>query len=289
MNAEQIISILLPIGLMIINLGIGLGLHKTDFYRIKSNPYPVIVGMGIQILLLPLLAYLLNIIFKLPPYLAIGMLLLSASPGGAIANFYSQLAGGDVALNVTLSAINAITGIFYIPLMVHFSYSLYIGEAMVVPAQSDKIIQIILLLMVPLAIGMFVNEKFPAWAKAHLRKINTFGIYYLILIVILAIAKEHRTIAQAILKVGHVVLIFNVLSMLMGFYISKFLKLNIRQSISISFEVGIHHCSLIIAIAISPLLLNNMEVAMPSTIYIFLMHITVGIFIFLRKKFLKTI
>ena len=121
MQASLLSNVLLPLALAVVMLGLGLGLTLADFRRVAAMPKPVIVGLTLQTLVLPGVAFLLAQVFNLPPELAVGLMLLAASPGGPTANIYSHLAKGDVALNITLTATNSLICLVSLPLILNYS------------------------------------------------------------------------------------------------------------------------------------------------------------------------
>ena len=146
-------GVLLPASLGIIMLGLGMTLHPADFRRILSQPKAVLTGLCVQMLLLTAICFGLCLLLKLPPELAVGMMLLAAAPGGASANIYSHLAGGDVALNITLTAVNSLLCLLSLPLVVGFSLAYFMAADQAVPPPFAKIIEVGLIILLPVAIG----------------------------------------------------------------------------------------------------------------------------------------
>ena len=149
--------VLLPVALGIIMLGLGLTLTLDDFKRVARVPKAVIVGLACQMLLLPAACLGIAHLFQLAPELAVGLMLLAASPGGATANLFSHLARGDVALNITLTAVNSLLSLVTLPFIVNFSLEHFIGAGKAIPLQFDKVIQVFAIVLVPVTIGMEIG------------------------------------------------------------------------------------------------------------------------------------
>jgi len=274
----------MPITLVVIMLGLGLSLTLADFKRVLLFPRAIVIGLGCQMLLLPLLCYGLVVAFALPPVLAVGLMLLAASPGGAAANLFSHLARGDVALNLTLTAVNSLLSLLTLPLIVNFALTAFMGEGKVLPLQSDKILQVFAMVLVPVSLGMLVRHHRPALAQRVDRPFRVVSAVFLALVVVAAVIKERALIGTAVQAVGLAALTFNLCSMALGYGLPRLLRLNQRQSIAIGMEVGIHNGALAITIASSPQLLNSSAMAIPPAIYSLIMFLTAGLFGWLLQR-----
>ncbi len=151
MTADPLLTLFLPIALGIIMLGLGLSLTLADFARVVKFPKPVLIGLACQILLLPFICFLIAKGFGLAPALAVGLMLLAASPGGTTANLFSHLAHGDVALNVTLTAVNSLIAILTMPLLVNLSLAYFMTADQAIPLQFAKVLQVFAIVLVPVA------------------------------------------------------------------------------------------------------------------------------------------
>ena len=161
MQESALSTIGLPVALAIIMLGLGLHLKLDDFKRIWTQPRAMVIGLACQVLLLPALCFGLVKAFALPAELAVGMMLLAASPGGITANLYSHLFKGDVALNISLTAVNSVLAIVAIPLIVNFALGSFMGQQQYVPLQFQKTLEVIVLILAPVAVGMLIHARFP--------------------------------------------------------------------------------------------------------------------------------
>jgi BASS family bile acid:Na+ symporter len=278
MTADPLLTFFLPAALGIIMLGLGLSLSLADFARVAKFPKPVLIGLACQLLLLPLACFFLAKLFGLAPALAVGLMLLAASPGGTTANLYSHLAHGDVALNITLTAVNSVIAILTMPLIVNLSLAYFMSADQAIPLQFAKVVQVFAIVLGPVAIGMWLRSRFPGFAERMQKPVKIISALFLLLIILLAVAKDWRTFVDYAPSVGGAALAFNLLSMAVGYCVPRLLKLNLRQAIAIAMEIGIHNGTLAIALALSPALLNNPTMAIPAAIYSLIMFVTAALF-----------
>ena len=278
MTADPLLTFFLPAALGIIMLGLGLSLSLGDFARVAKFPKPVLIGLACHLLLLPRACFFLAKAFGLAPALAVGLMLLAASPGGTTANLYSHLAHGDVALNITLTAVNSVIAILTMPLIVNLSLAYFMSADQAIPLQFAKVVQVFAIVLGPVAIGMWLRSRFPGFAERMQKPVKIISALFLLLIILLAVAKDWRTFVDYAPAVGGAALAFNLLSMAVGYCVPRLLKLNLRQAIAIAMEIGIHNGTLAIALALSPALLNNPTMAIPAAIYSLIMFITAALF-----------
>lgn len=163
-QTNNLTAIFLPIALSVIMVGLGLGLTIADFKRVVEFPRAVVVALVAQMLVLPVVCFSIAKVFGLAPALAVGLMLLAASPGGATANLFSHLAHGDVALNVTLTAVNSVLSLLTLPLIVNFSLNAFMGEGQSIALQFSKIAEVFAIVLVPVGIGMIARSKKPGFA-----------------------------------------------------------------------------------------------------------------------------
>ncbi|HLD65110.1 MAG TPA: bile acid:sodium symporter family protein [Pseudomonas sp.] len=278
MTASPLLTAFLPIALGIIMLGLGLSLTLADFARVLKFPKPVLVGLACQVLLLPLLCFLIAKGFGLAPLLAVGLMLLAASPGGTSANLYSHLAHGDVALNISLTAVNSVIAVLTMPLIVNLSLMHFMAADQVLPLQFGKVVQVFAIVLGPVAIGMFLRSRFPAFAARMDKPVKIGSALFLLLVIVLAFVKDWQTVVDYAPQVGMAALVFNLVSLGVGYYVPRLLKLPLRQAVAIGMEIGIHNGTLAIALALSPMLLNNSTMAIPAAIYSLIMFFTAALF-----------
>lgn len=278
MTADPLLTLFLPIALGIIMLGLGLSLTLADFARVVKFPKPVLIGLGCQLLLLPLVCFFLAKAFGLAPALAVGLMLLAASPGGTTANLYSHLAHGDVALNITLTAVNSVIAVLTMPLIVNLSLAYFMEGDQALPLQFTKVIQVFVIVLGPVAIGLWIRSRFPGFAARMEKPVKIISALFLLIIIILAVVKDWQTFVDYAPLVGGAALAFNLISLAVGYWVPRLFKLSLRQSIAIGMEIGIHNGTLAIALALSPMLLNNATMSIPAAIYSIIMFFTAAAF-----------
>lgn len=278
MTSTSLLTLFLPAALGIIMLGLGLSLAIADFTRVARFPKPVLVGLACQILLLPVACFFIAKGFGLVPALAVGMMLLAASPGGITANLYSHLARGDVALNITLTAVSSVIAILTMPLIVNFSLAHFMAGDQALPLQFSKVLQVFAIVLGPVAVGMALRQRFPAFAAGMQKPVKVASMLILFAVVAIALIKDWQTIIAYAPVVGLAALSFNLISLAVGYYVPRLLRLSQRQAVAIGMEIGIHNSTLAIALAMSPSLLNNSTMAIPAAIYSIIMFITAAAF-----------
>lgn len=276
MQSSAIATTFLPLALAVIMLGLGLSLQVSDFTRIAKFPKAVIVGLSCQMLLMPVICFFIAKTFALPPELAVGLMLLSASPGGAVANLYSHLSKGDVALNVTLTAINSLLSLLTLPLIVNFSLEYFMQEGQYIPMQFRKVIEVFFIVLIPVAFGMGVNKLFPKVSQALSKPVKIASALLLAAVIILAVQKDKENLGSYFLAIAPAALAFNILSMAAGYFIPRLVNLSKREAIAIGMEIGIHNGTIAIYLALN--VLANPVMAMPPAIYSLIMFFTAAAF-----------
>jgi BASS family bile acid:Na+ symporter len=276
MQESALSTIGLPLALAIIMLGLGLHLRVEDFRRILTQPKAILVGLASQLLLLPAVCFVLCKTFGLPPELAVGMMLLAASPGGITANLYSHLFKGDVALNISLTAINSVLAIVSIPLIVNFALGSFMADQQVIPLQFQKTLEVIVMVLAPVALGMLVHAKAPTFSRRMDKAVKPVSSVILVLLIVSIVIREWPVIAGNFKVVGAASLAFNIASMLVGYLAGKLTRLTEEQSRAIAFEIGIHNSTLAIYLAL--VVLKSGTMAIPAAIYSLLMFFTAAAF-----------
>jgi bile acid:Na+ symporter, BASS family len=270
--------VFLPLALGIIMLGLGLSLTVADFTRVLSFPRAVLVGLLCQMVLLPGVCFAIAKSSGLSPELAVGLMLLAASPGGVTANLYSHLAKGDVALNITLTAVNTVLTVATLPLIVNLSLEHFMGESRALPLQFGKVAQIFVVVLGPVSLGMLLKKKWPPLSEKLARPVKVLSALFLVLVVAATVIKERAMMGTYLQQVGVPALVFNLASMALGYFLPRLLRLSKQQAIAIGMEIGIHNGTLAIAIASSPMLLNNSTMAIPPAVYSLFMFFTAALF-----------
>ncbi|MDH5824418.1 bile acid:sodium symporter family protein [Luteimonas sp. RD2P54] len=278
MQSTLLTSLLLPLALGVIMLGLGLGLGIEDFRRVARYPRAVLTGLVLQTGVLPWVALGLALLLRLPPELAVGLMLLAASPGGATANIYSHLARGDVALNITLTAVNSVLCLLTLPLILNLSLEFFLGAGQYVPPPVRKIVEVAVIIVLPVAIGMGIRALAPGFAARMEKPIRLLSVLVLALLIAGAVVQEWNTLLTHFAAVGLACLLFNLASMGAGYAAPLALKLPRRQAIAIAMEIGIHNGTLAIFVALN--VLGNAAVSVPAAIYSLMMFFTAAGFAF---------
>jgi bile acid:Na+ symporter, BASS family len=208
----------------------------------------------------------------------VGMMLLAASPGGTTANLYSHLFGANVALNITLTAINSVLAVVTLPIVVNVSAAYFLTEGTSIGLQFDKVLQVFAIVLVPVAIGMLIRSRAPSVAARLNRPVRLLSVVVLVVVIAGAVYGERENIATYFVSVGLTVLAFNVLSLLIGYGVPRLSGVERRAATAVGFEIGIHNSTLAITIALSPALLNNAQMAVPAAVYGIVMFFTATVF-----------
>jgi BASS family bile acid:Na+ symporter len=259
-------TVLLPLALAIVMLGLGLSLTVADFARVGRQPKAVVIALVLQLLVLPLLCFGLVVAFDLPPILAVGMLLLAASPGGTTANLFSHLFRGDVALNITLTAVNSLIAVITLPVITNLAITWFDpADAGSLGLQFGKTVQVFAVVLVPVAIGMLVRRRSAAFAQRMDKPVRILSAVVLALVIVGTMVAERENVVGYLRDIGLPALLFCALSLLIGLLVPRALGVVERQAIASAFEIGIHNSTLAIAVAIS--VLGSVELAVPAAVY----------------------
>jgi BASS family bile acid:Na+ symporter len=263
----------LPFTIAMIMLAMGLGLVADDFRRIFEKPRAVVIGLGGQLVLLPALGFAVAFGFGLRPELAVGLVLLTACPGGAHSNLYASLARADVALSVTLTAVSGFITILTIPPLVRLATAVFAtgGEVPKLPI-IDTTIQIFTVMAIPVGLGMLIRVRSEHWAKRLEKVVKAFAVALLALIVVGSIARQSENVLEFARQAGVPVLVLNVVAMLIGYGIAAGARLSRPQRRTITLEVGIQNGALAFALAAG--LLDSVVVAIPAILYSILVYFT---------------
>lgn len=276
MQESVLSTVILPLALGVIMLGLGLSLTVADFTRVIKYPKAVFIGLVCQMILLPAAALLVAKLLSLSPELAVGLMLLSASPGGPTANLYSHLSNGDVALNITLTAINSVLTLFSLPFIVGLSMDYFLGEALAIPMPFGKIISVFAIVLIPVSIGMLIKRFKPTISSTLEKPVKIASAILLVLVIVATILKDRAVLGQYFAQIGLAAFLFNVVSLLGGYFIPKLFSIDKKQAIAIGMEIGIHNGTLAIFIALT--VLNNSVMSVPPAIYSIIMFFTAAAF-----------
>ena len=283
MADNTLLTIFLPVALAILMAGLGLHLTWADFARVARQPRAVLVALAVQSLLLPPVAFGLAWGLGLPPELAVGLVLLSASPGGVTANIFSHLARGDVALNVTLTAVNSALALVTLPLWTGLALQFFLDSESAVPPPLRKLVEVGVIVVVPVLLGMVLRAWRPQLADAAEKPVRTLSTLLLVLLIVLAIASEFDVLRDYAAVVGVACLGFNLISLFSGYFAGLLARLGRPQAIAIGFEISVHNSTLAIILALQ--VLKNEAIAIPAAVYAVLMYpIAAGFVFWLNRR-----
>jgi BASS family bile acid:Na+ symporter len=267
-------SFLLPAAIAVIMCSLGMTLTPADFRRVLVAPRGVAIGMLNLALISPLLALTTAEIFGLSPELAVGLVLLGASPGGMMANMLTHLARGDTALSITMTAISSVGAIVTVPLFLALSAS-HFGAGEVGDASMLGIVaRVFAITVIPVAIGMWLRRRDPRRIESIYPRFRNVSLVMFALVVLGAIASEYDTVAENAAEVGGAAIALNVAAMSLSFTISKLARLGDRQATAIALELGIHNAAL--AVAVGATLAATLTI--PAAVYATFMLFTGGAF-----------
>ena len=286
MEQSVLTSVVLPLSLFIIMLGMGMGLVIEDFKRVLLYPKAMAAGLISQLVLLPLAGFGLALAFELEPVMAVGLMLLAACPGGVTSNLITHVARGDTALSITLTAINSFVTVITIPLIVAFSLNHFLGEAKMIEVPVLKmILQIVAITIVPVSLGMLVRRFKPALAERMDRPARIASTVIFVLILVGIIAANLDLLREHFWALSGVTGALNLTTMALGFLLAQLARLNLRQTVTISIESGIQNGTLAIVIAtglLAPLLepalagtqASGGDTALPAGLYSLVMFVS---------------
>lgn len=275
MEESVLTSVVLPLSLFIIMLGMGLSLVVDDFRRVVVYPKAVAVGLTNQLVILPLVGLGLAVAFGLSAEMAVGLMIIAACPGGVTSNLITHVSRGDTALSITLTAISGFVTVVTIPLIIMFSLGFFMGEATTVQLPLAQTIgQIVGITVLPVSLGMLLRWRKPALADRLERPARVGSVVVFVVLLIGIIAANIDVLRNHFAELAAVTIGLNVAMMLIGFWSSKLLKLELPQALAISIESGMQNGTLAIVIATSILMQGQM--AVPGGIYSLVMFGTGG-------------
>jgi len=253
--------------------GMGLTLGLVDFIRVFKEPYAALIGIFMQLLALPLIAFFIALTFKLPPELAVGLMIISFVPGGTTSNIFTSLAKGDVALSISLTAFVSLITPFTIPLVLLLAMQYFLGQESVVDIPLVKtIFQLLIITVLLVSLGMLILSKWEKIANKMDPVIRLFSIIFLFLIVLAIVIKYKDEMIGFFMQAGAATITLNVLVLSLGYLLSKSLGLSQNQTISLSYEVGIQNAPL--AMIIAGTIVGSEIMMIPALTYGLLMLIT---------------
>ncbi len=275
-------TIALPVALGIIMLGLGLSLTLGDFTRVLKHPKAVFIALFCQLILLPALCFGLVLLFDLPPVLAVGMMMLAASPGGSTANLYSHLFRGDVALNISLTAVNSVIAVITLPIITNLSIAHFRPFDDQLGLQWSKALEVFAIVLLPVILGMLIRKWNAGFAKKMDKPVRIASVLILVIVITGAVAQNWTLLVENFATLALITVLFCLLSLTVGYFVPRIAKVERDQSIAASFEIGIHNATLTIVIAQS--VLGSVELSLPAAVYGVLMFFVAFGFGFLIRE-----
>lgn len=273
----------MPLCLFIIMTGMGFSLVPADFARVLVYPRAVVLGLLGQLILLPLCGFLIAAFLVQDPALAVGIMLLAACPGGTTSNMVTHLAKGDLALSITLTAVSSLFTFISIPLVLGLSLDYFLagGTQPELPVLRTMA-TLFAITLLPVSLGMLIRQYASGFAIRMEPYLNRFALLFLVFLIVSVCVQQREILASAILSAGPATLLLNVLTMMLGYFLSRRLRLDPEQTTSITLEIGIQNSAL--AMLIATTLLENPAMALPPGIYSLVMYLTGGFVVGLRIR-----
>lgn len=273
----------LPVALGIIMFGLGLSLTVGDFARVAKHPKAVIIALACQLIVLPVICFGLVIAFQLPPVLAVGMMMLAASPGGTTANLYSHLFRGDIALNISLTAINSVIAVITLPIITNLAIAYFRPFDDELGMQWAKTVEVFAIVLVPVILGMIVRRLWPTFADRMDKPVRIISVIVLIIVIGGAVASNWALLIENFAQLAAITVLFCLISLAVGYLVPRWLRVDKRQAIASSFEIGIHNATL--AIVIAQTVMGSVELSLPAAVYgVLMFFIAFGFGFLIRER-----
>ena len=279
----EVVTKIAPIALALIMLALGLGLTGQNFLRVIKQPKDFIVGLICQLILLPIIAFILIKIFNTPLELALGVMIIAAATGGVTSNVLTKFANGDVALSVSLTAIISLISIISVPFIVFKS-----ADLLQVTSISKEIsmigisMKMFLVVTLPVLLGMLIRKLAKNFIDSKTQLIQKISVILFVIVFAAIWVEEWENIISYIAQAGTITLILNIVMMLIGYYVAKFLASGIAQRKCISLECGLQNGTL--AVFVASQLFNDITFLIPTAAYALIMFLTSLIFVFFVRK-----
>jgi BASS family bile acid:Na+ symporter len=279
----EIVTKIAPLALAFIMLGLGLGLSIKDFTRVIKTPKDFLIGIVCQLILLPIVAYIITIILRLPIEIALGLMIIAAAPGGVTSNVLTKFANGDVALSISLTAVGSLISIISVPFIVFTS-----AEMLGVTNISKDItltgiaIKMALVVTVPVIIGMTIRSFAENFVNSKIKIINNITSLLFVIVFVAIYVEERANILNYLTQAGTAVLTLNIVMMVLAFFIAKCCATGISQRKCIALECGLQNGTL--AVFVATQLFDDVVYLAPTAAYALVMYITGFIFIYILRK-----
>ncbi len=282
MEASLLTRVFLPVAIVVIMLGLGMTLVVQDFARMARYPRAVALGLVLQLVALPLVAYAIVRVFDMSPALGMGLMILALSPAGATSNMITYLCKGDLALAVTLTALSSLVTPFTIPIIGQVAMSRLMGDATVIAIPvGSMIMQLMAVTLAPVALGMVIRQFAPKFATRAERPLKAVSLVFLVAVIAGVLAQNAQEVPAFFAATGLPSFALNVAALSMGFFGALAVKLERQQAITLGIEVGVHNGTM--ALFVTGTLLNSPEMSITPAIYSLIMYATAGVYGYLVR------
>ena len=279
----EVVTKIAPIALALIMLALGLGLTGQDFLRVAKQPKDFLVGLICQLILLPIIAFLLLKIFNLPLEIALGVMIIAAAPGGVTSNVLTKFANGDVALSISLTAIISLISIISVPFIVFKSAELLdVAEISKEISMIGISMKMFLVVTLPVIIGMLIRKFATNFVMSKSQLIERISVLLFVIVFAAIWVEEWENIMGYIKQAGLITLVLNIIMMFIGYYVAKFLASGVSQRKSISLECGLQNGTL--AVFVASQLFTEITYLIPTATYAIVMFLTSIIYVFIVRK-----
>ena len=279
-----IVTTIAPIILALIMLGLGLGLKIEDFAKVIKSPKDFFIGCFSQLIILPIVAYILILLFKTPPEIAIGVMIIAAAPGGVTSNILTKFANGDVALSISLTAVISLISIISVPLIIFGSANL-IGITNISQniSMTGIALKMFLVVTVPVILGMIIRRFADSFVSSKVEIFNKLNIVFFVIFFIAAFYEERDNILNFIMQAGLISFVLNISMMIIAFFLAKNFASGIKQQKCIALECGLQNGTLALFVS-TQIFGEDILYAIPTGAYALIMYITSFIFVFFLKN-----
>ena len=280
----SIVTTIAPIILALIMLGLGLGLKIEDFAKVIKSPKDFFIGCFSQLIILPIVAYILILLFKTSPEIAIGVMIIAAAPGGVTSNILTKFANGDVALSISLTAVISLISIISVPLIIFGSANL-IGITNISQniSMTGIALKMFLVVTVPVILGMIIRRLADSFVSSKVEIFNKLNIVFFVIFFIAAFYEEKDNILNFIMQAGLISFVLNISMMIIAFFLAKNFASGIKQQKCIALECGLQNGTLALFVS-TQIFGDDILYAIPTGAYALIMYITSFIFVFFLKN-----
>jgi len=278
----EIAKTIAPVCLAIIMFGLGLGLTVADFTRLLKIPRDFIVGFFGQVILLPIVAFILIQIISLPPELALGTMIIAAAPGGVMSNILTKFANGDVALSISLTAVVSLISVITVPLIIYNSADFLGIEITKKISMVNIALKMFVAVTIPVIFGMIVRALMTDYIVSKTLLVQRLSLILFLVIFTAIWVEEWDRIVSFIERAGLVALVLNLTMIFLGYYLAKYLASGVEQRKCISLECGLQNGTL--AVFVGTQLFDNVVFMVPTAAYALIMFTTATIFVLIVRK-----